>query len=61
MDEMRKGAALLTGNVVVSADMGHVHAVAGRAATHDALVNTATGVAMRFNGRFLVRNDVVGP
>jgi Flp pilus assembly protein TadD len=27
--EMRRGAALLTGNVVVSADIGHVHAASG--------------------------------
>ena len=27
--EMRRGAALLTGNMVVSADIGHVHAAAG--------------------------------
>jgi hypothetical protein len=29
LSEMRKGAALLSGNVVVSADIGHVHAAAG--------------------------------
>ena len=38
MDEMRKGAALLTGNVVVSADMGHVHAVAGDRRSAEAVI-----------------------
>jgi serine/threonine-protein kinase len=37
--EMSKGAALLTGNVVVSADMGHVHAVAGNRRAAEAVID----------------------
>jgi hypothetical protein len=35
---MRKGADLLTGNVVVSGDIGHVHAVAGSRADAERVI-----------------------
>jgi hypothetical protein len=37
----------------------HIHAAAGRITDHTALVTTATGVPMRFDSRFLIRNDIV--
>ena len=37
----------------------HIHAVAGRVTDHAALVTGASGVPMRFESRFLIRNDVV--
>lgn len=39
----------------------HIHAVAGPVADHAALLTSATGVAMQFDHRVPIRNDIVEP
>ncbi|MBL3558930.1 MULTISPECIES: M23 family metallopeptidase [Marinobacter] len=75
MAHMRQGSvSLKAGDKVVPGDLVgrvgnsgntsephlHMHAVQGRVSDHDRLMWEARGLPMSFEGRYLVRNDVVG-
>ncbi|MEP1214480.1 MAG: M23 family metallopeptidase [Marinobacter sp.] len=65
---LQKGDKVMSGELVgrvgnsgnTSEPHLHMHAVHGRVSEHDRLLWKARGLPMSFDGRYLVRNDVVG-